>query len=126
MASGIVSGSCQSAGPCLLRVLAVAPRTYWARRSRPPSRRALHDALVTRWLAGVFEPGQDGSRKPESLYRAVKARGWLRRQGATAARCTVERIMRANGWRGVTRGRRVRTTVRDPKDPRFPDLASCR
>jgi len=100
----------------------VAPRTYWAARSRPPSRRALKDALVTRWLAAMFEPGTDGRRKPESLYGAVKARAHLNRHGLRVARCTVERLMRANGWRGSTRRRKARTTVPDPASPRCPDL----
>jgi putative transposase len=103
--------------------LAIAPRTYWARRKRPPSARALRDAMITRLLASVFEPGKNGRRAPESLYGAVKAWGWLRRQGITVARCTVERIMRANGWRGNVRGpRKTRTTVPDPAHPRHPDL----
>jgi len=51
----------------------MTPRTYWARKSMPPSRRALKDALVTRWLAAMFEPGAGGRRSPESLYGAVKA-----------------------------------------------------
>ena len=102
--------------------LAIAPRTYWARRRRPPSRRALRDAAVTRLLAGVFEPGPGGRRAPESLYGAVKAWGWLRRQGVSVARCTAERIMRASGWRGNTRARKIRTTVPDRAAQRFPDL----
>ena len=74
-------------------------------------------------LAGLFEPGQNGRRPAESLYGAVKAWGWLRRQGVSVARCTVERIMRANGWRGNTRqARKTRTTVPDPAAQRFPDL----
>jgi putative transposase len=103
--------------------LAIAPRTYWARRQRPPSRRALRDAAVTTMLAGMFEPGRDGRRAPESLYGAVKAWGHLRRRGVSVARCTVERIMRAHGWRGNTRqAAKVRTTVPDPVAERFPDL----
>ena len=103
--------------------LPIAPRTYWARRKRPPSARALHDAAITGLLAGIFEPGKNGRRAPESLYGAVKAWGWLRRRGITVARCTVERIMRANGRRGNTRrARKVRTTVPDPVAKRFPDL----
>src|SRR5215469_6680553 len=51
----------------------IATRTYWAAKSRPPSRRTLKDALVTRWLAQMFEPGEDGKKTPESLYGAVKA-----------------------------------------------------
>ncbi len=105
--------------------VAISPRTFHARRSRPPSRRALRDRWLTGLLAAVFEPGRDGRRKPESLYGAVKAWGYLRRQGIAVARCTVERLMRANGWRGNVRGRRtVRTTVRDPANPRHPDLVN--
>ena len=55
----------------------------------------------------------------------MKARACLRRQGITVARCTVERLMRASGWRGNARGpRRVRTTVPEPADPRAPDLVN--
>src|SRR6202021_1912657 len=73
------------------------------------------DAAVTTMLAGMFEPGRDGRRVPESLYGAVKAWGHLRRRGVTVARCTVERIMRAHSWRGTTRqARKVPTTVPDP------------
>ena len=38
------------------------------------------------------------------------------------ARCTVERLMRAEGLRGVVRGRRVRTTVSDLAVERPRDL----
>ena len=103
--------------------IAVSPRGYYARLSRPPSRRALRDAWLTGLLREMFEPGTNGRRRPESLYGAVKAWGYLRRQGIAVARCTVERLMRANGWRGNSRGRRkVRTTVPEPRDPRAPDL----
>jgi transposase InsO family protein len=102
--------------------LPIAPRTYWARRSRPPSRRALADAALTEVLAGIYEPGPDGRRPPECLYGSLKMWEHLNRQGITAARCTVERLMRAHGWRGVTRGRRVCTTIPDPGHSRAPDL----
>lgn len=39
----------------------------------------------------------------------------LNRQGVLVARCTVERLMRAHRWRGVTSARTVRTTTTDPK-----------
>jgi putative transposase len=50
----------------------------------------------------------------------------LQRQGITVARCTVERIMHANGWVGVTRAKRVRTTISDPGAERAPDLVKRR
>jgi transposase InsO family protein len=46
----------------------------------------------------------------------------LNRQGIRVAKCTVERLMRANGWQGVTRARTVRTTIPDPAHHRAPDL----
>jgi putative transposase len=102
----------------------IAPRTYWSRRSRPPSRRALRDGALTEILAGFYEPGERGRRRPESLYGSLKMHAHLRRQGIEVARCTVERLMRANGWRGVTRARRTRTTVPDLAHTRAPDLVN--
>lgn len=46
----------------------------------------------------------------------------LNRQGIRVARCTVERLMRRNGWQGVRRTRRIRTTIPDPGAGRAPDL----
>jgi putative transposase len=87
----------------------IAPRTYWAHRSAAPSKRALWDAIITEILAGIYEPDMNGRRPPECLYGSLKMWAHLQRQGIPVARCTVERIMRANGWRGVMRTRKVRT-----------------
>jgi putative transposase len=100
----------------------IAPGTYWARARRRPSRRALADARITEILAGIYEPDARGRRKPESLYGSLKMWGHLNRHGIPVARCTVERLMRAHGWRGVTRARTVRTTTADPGHSRAPDL----
>lgn len=105
---------------------AIAPRTYWAHRSAAPSKRALWDTTITEILAGIDEPDADGKRPPEWLYGSVKMWAHLRRQGIPVARCTVERLMRVNGWRGVTRTRRVRTTERHPAAERAPDLVGRR
>jgi putative transposase len=102
--------------------VSIAPRTYWAHQSRPPSTRALWDTVVVELLAGIYEPDQHGRRKPESLYGSLKSWAYLQRAGVPVARCTVERLMRAHGWRGVTRARNVRTTVADPAAARAPDL----
>ena len=92
--------------------VAIAPRTYWAHRAAAPSKRALWDTTISEILTGIYEPDVDGKRPPECLYGSVKMWAHLQRQGIPVARCTVERLMRANGWRGVTRTRRVRTTER--------------
>ena len=73
-------------------------------------------------LAGFYEPDAHGRRAPESLYGAEKMWAHLQREGVPVARCTVERLMRANGWRGVTRRKKVRTTIADPSAERAPDL----
>lgn len=80
------------------------------------------ETTLTEILAGYYEPDADGRRPPESLYGAVKMWAHLNRQGIQAARCTIERLMRAHGWAGVTRSKRIRTTIPDPAAARAPDL----
>lgn len=49
------------------------------------------------------------------VYGADKVWCQLRREGADVARCTVERLMRKAGLRGVMRGKVVRMTIADAK-----------
>ena len=100
----------------------IAPRTFYAWKAREPSKRALWDMAITEVLAGYYEPDERGRRKPESLYGATKMWAHLQREGIEVARCAVERLMRANGWQGVTRAKKVRTTEPDPEATRPPDL----
>ncbi len=51
------------------------------------------------------------------VYGADKVWRQLAREGIPVARCTVERLMRRQGLRGVMRGKVVRTTVSDGKAP---------
>jgi putative transposase len=88
---------------------------YYAARSRPPSARAVRDAVLEKEIARVFK--ESGDR-----YGARKVRDQLAREGIGAARCTVERLMRRLGLRGVRRGGyKVRTTNPDPSLERPPD-----
>jgi putative transposase len=100
----------------------IAPRTFYAWASRAPSKRSLWDTAITSVLAGYYEPDEHGRKPPESLYGSVKMWAHLQREGITVARCTVERLMRINGWQGVRRAKKVRTTVADPAHDRAPDL----
>ena len=52
--------------------LPIAPRTYWARRSRPPSQRSLTDAALTEILAGIYEPGPDGAGRRSACTAASR------------------------------------------------------
>ena len=51
------------------------------------------------------------------VYGADKVWRQLRREGTKVARCTVERLMRRQGLRGVMRGKVVRTTLSDSQAP---------
>ena len=101
---------------CIRDRLRVAPSAYWrqAARQRNPS---LHSARARRdefpiphiqrvWLANF------------QVYGADKVWRQLQREGVEVARCTVERLMRRLGLRGVMRGKVVRTTFGDTKAPR--------
>ena len=59
----------------------------------------------------VFTPRTSGSHGVRKVWRQ------LRREGVAVARCTVERLMRAMGLRGVMRGKTVKTTIQDPAAP---------
>jgi putative transposase len=57
------------------------------------------------------------------VYGVDKVWQQLNREGIVVARCTVERLMRKMGLRGVVRGGAFKvTTVGDEKAPRPPDL----
>jgi putative transposase len=104
----------------------IAPRTYFAHVARPPSKRALWDVSITEILASYYTPDERGCRAPESLYGSMKMWAHLRRLGVPVARCTIERLMRENGWHGAMRARKVRTTVADPAAQRASDLVKRR
>ena len=99
----------------ICRTLQFAPSTYYDRRAiaHDPARasvRARSDAA----LSVKIDAAWDANRK---LYGARKIWHVLRRQGEDAARCTVERLMRRLGIRGVVRGKRVITTNPDTSLP---------
>ena len=96
-------------------MLQIAPSRYrrHAARLRDPDKRCARtkrdEALVPEiervWHANL------------QVYGADKVWHQLEREGSTVARCTVERLMRQQGLRGVRRGKVVRTTFSDNKAP---------
>jgi putative transposase len=56
------------------------------------------------------------------VYGARKVWHQRHREGIHVARCTVERLMKADGLRGVVRGAKIKTTKPDPKMARSEDL----
>jgi len=99
----------------ICKALQVAPSAYWreAARRRDPARcptRRQRDAALLPEIERVWT----GNMR---VYGADKVWKQLRREKFAVARCTVERLMRRQGLRGVIRGKRVRTTVPDAKAP---------
>jgi putative transposase len=96
-------------------VLQIAPSGYrrHAACQRDPSRRSAR-AQRDEQLAPPIERVW---RENWSVYGADKVWRQLHREGMTVARCTVERLMRQHGLRGVMRGKVVRTTISDSKAP---------
>ena len=81
----------------ICRVLPIAPSTYYAARRRLPSARALRDEKLKLDIRRVH---QDNF----GVYGARKVWRQLRREGISAARCTVERLMGELGLQGVRPG----------------------
>ena len=93
----------------ICRVLPIAPSTYHARmaqRADPAkaSARARRDVALRAEIRHVFE-GNFGVYGVRKIWRQ------LGREGVSVARCTVARLMRQMGLRGVVRGKETRTMI---------------
>lgn len=95
----------------------VAPSTYYAAKTRPPSARSVSDAVTTTMIRGVHADNF-------GVYGARKVHAELHRQGHRVARCTVQRLMRAAGLRGITRAKGPRTTIPGTGADTRPDLVA--
>ncbi|MGW1710521.1 IS3 family transposase [Streptomyces sp. NPDC002206] len=93
----------------------IAPSTYYAARTRPSSARSLRDEHFTEEIRRIHEANY-------SVYGARKVNAALLREGHEVARCTVERLMRRAGLRGVIRAKSPRTTRPAPETARPADL----
>ena len=99
----------------ICKVLQIAPSGYrrYAALVRAPYRRcarARRDEALALQITRVWQTNMQ-------VYGADKVWRQLTREGTTVARCTVERLMRRQGLRGVMRGKVVRTTISDSKVP---------
>ena len=90
----------------ICRAVGVPVSTYYARRSRKPSRRAIEDAK----LVGQIYAAREGYR---SVYGVRKTWKELRRREVEVGRDHVARLMRQEGLEGVRRGKKKRTTIVD-------------
>jgi putative transposase len=98
----------------------IAPSTYFRRKAQQqdPARqsaRARRDDALRTAIQRVWD-ANDQVYGPRKVWRQ------LRQDGIEVARCTVERLMRELGLRGVGRGRAWTTTTQaDPDTPRRRD-----
>jgi transposase InsO family protein len=98
----------------ICRALELPLSSFYARRTRVPSRRQLEDEQ----LLVEIEAARSGYRR---VYGARKTWKELRRRGVDAGRDRVARVMRQNGLEGKRRGGKKRTTIPDE-----PPLARAR
>lgn len=99
----------------ICKVLPIAPSTYYrhAARQADPGKapvRVQRDAQLCTAIQRVWEANR-------RVYGARKVWRQLQRESTPVARCTVERLMRRLGLRGVIRGKGVKTTVSDKAAP---------
>jgi putative transposase len=93
----------------------IAPSTYYAAKTRPASARAVRDSKLIEVIEQIHVANYD-------VYGARKIWHELHRQGVPVARCTVERLMRAAGLRGLLRDKSPRTTRPAAETGRPADL----
>jgi putative transposase len=76
----------------------IAPSTYCAAKTRAPSARTLSDAATTAVIERVH-------RQNCGVYGIRKVHAELSRQRHPVARCTVARLMKGAGLRGISRAK---------------------
>ncbi len=87
----------------ICQALAVAPSSYYAARSRPPSARTMADEVLKPEISRVHTANFE-------VYGVRKVWRQLRREGIGVGRDRVGRLMDDLGLAGATRTRRIRTT----------------
>ena len=95
--------------------LQVAPSTYYEHVGKAPTARDQRDEFLVKEIRRVHAANY-------GVYGARKVWLQLNREGIAVARCTVERLMKADGLAGAVRGKVKKTTVADPAAERARDL----
>lgn len=101
----------------LCRVLRVSRSGYYDWKDRPLSKRARENVQLTEKIREIH----DRSRQ---IYGYPRVHAELRALGARCSRKRVARLMRQAGLRGCLRGRKKRTTRRDPHATPAADLVN--
>ncbi len=99
----------------ICRTLAIAPSSYSAARSRPPSALAVRDEALKADIGPIHGANY-------AVYGVRKLWHALRREGTDIGRDQVGRLMRGLGLAGAVRGKVRRTTIPSELSPRPADL----
>jgi putative transposase len=91
----------------------IAPSTYYAAKTRPASARAVRDGEL---VPVIRQAHKDNL----GVYGARKVWAELNRNGHRVARCTIERLMRADGLAGITREKTRKTTIGEGAETERP------
>jgi len=109
----------------ICQAIGMAPSTFYEHQARkaaparaPAPSRAKREAVLRPAITRCWHANQ-------RVYGAKKVWKQLNRKGIRVARCTVARLMKASGLRGVVRGRDVRTTISELALEWPPDLVQC-
>ena len=96
----------------------ISPSTYYEWIAKTPTRRQMRDAELVEIITAAREDKKTG--KFVQTLGSRKLWIWLRGQGHDVARCTVERIMREQGWEGARYGSKHKTTIADDSHVALP------
>jgi putative transposase len=99
----------------ICRTLQVAPSSYYAAKTRKPSRRRRRDEALKPDIQRVH-------RENFGVYGIEKIWRQLTRERIPVGRDRVHRLMRELRLHGVVRGKRIRTTIPEPTSARPADL----
>lgn len=97
------------------RTLSVSNRGFYAYHSRPPSRLQVTDEALSRRIVTIHEVSKE-------TYGVSRIHAELTKENIQVGRKHIERLMKANGLRGVSRRKFVFTTERDPRVRPASDL----
>lgn len=101
----------------LCRMVGVSKSGYYAWKARPSSKRSREDATLTERIVEVHQRSRE-------TYGYPRVHAELHALGVRCGRRRVARLMRKAGLRGCMRGRKKRTTCRDPRATPAPDLVN--
>jgi putative transposase len=99
----------------MCRLLGVSASGYYAWSRRRPAARARADESLGARIAAIHA-------RSRGTYGSPRIQAELAAEGTLVSRKRVARLMRAAGLEGVSRRRRIATTVRDGQGRQAPDL----